>query len=185
MVNKYHLVNPHIDGDFESTANAKNSNEAANKLYSKLSEHFNNSVPVFYFTIQKGGGKYYHFQVKEQRSENEVNFSIKSYNVEDESAIQEFETKLENYKNKRQAGGKKSKKSKKAKKPSSSDDELDSSSSSDYYINSKSNPLSQPFYYWWYDPYVYKIDSVYIPTFYSYVTPLFELAVLPVMKMPF
>ena len=54
MVNKYHLVNPYIDGDdFESSTNAKNSNEAANKLYSRISEHFNNSVPVFYFTIQK------------------------------------------------------------------------------------------------------------------------------------
>lgn len=180
MVNKYHLVNPHIDGDFESTANAKNSNEAANKLYSRLSEHFNNSVPVFYFTIQKGSsgeGKYYHFQVKENRHNNEVNFSIKPYTVDDESAIQQFESKLENYKNK-QAGGKKSRKAKKASKRHEDSDDFDSSSSSDYYVR-PSTSLSQPIYYWWYDPYVYKIDSVYIPTFYSYVTPLIELAVLP------
>ena len=43
---------------------------AARKLYKKLSEHFNNSVPKFYFTIQKGGsgkGKFSHFIVKERK----------------------------------------------------------------------------------------------------------------------
>lgn len=181
MVNKYHLVNPHIDGDFKSTVTAKNSLEAANKLYSKLSEHFNNSVPQFYFTIQKGG-KYSHFQVKESRNDNEVSFLIKSYTIENEDSIKQFKTKLDNYKNK-QDGGKKSKKSKKSKKHDDSDDSDDSSSSSDYYI--RPNMSSQPIYSWWYDPFLYNVNSVYIPTFYSYVTPIIELSVLPVYNFPY
>lgn len=179
MVNKYHLVNPQIDGDFESTLTAKNSIEAANKLYSRLSEHFNNSVPQFYFSIQKGAGKLSHFQVKESRNDNEVSFSIKPYTVDNQNSIDQFQSKLDSYKRSKQDGGKKSKKShKKSKKHDDSDDEIDSSSSSDYYVRGNTS-LNQPIYYWWYDPYLYNIKSVYIPTFYSYVTPLIELAVLP------
>lgn len=186
MVNKYHLVNPYIDGDFEASVTARNSNEAANMLYSRLSEHFNNTVPKFYFTIQKGSsseGKYYHFQVKENRKQNQVNFKISPFEVNDES-ITTFKSKLDNYISKKQDGGKKSKKSHKKKREESEDSDSDfSSSESNYYLRSKHNTLSQPFYYWWYDPYLYNINSVYIPTFYSYVTPLIELAVLPMWPL--
>ena len=74
MVNSYVLVNPHIEGNFKSKLKAKNSNEAANIFYKNLSEHFNNSVPKFHFSIQKGSsgdGKYYHFEVKEKMNENQ------------------------------------------------------------------------------------------------------------------
>ena len=62
MVNTYKLVNPYIRGEFETKIKTKNSVDAAKKFYNALSEHFNNSVPKFYFTIQKGGsskGKFY------------------------------------------------------------------------------------------------------------------------------
>ena len=67
MSNSYTLVNPFIHGDFKSTVKSKNSVNAAKSFYKNLSEHFNNNIPKFYFTIQKGGsgnGKYYHFLVK-------------------------------------------------------------------------------------------------------------------------
>jgi translation initiation factor 6 (eIF-6) len=54
MVNSYVLVNPHIEGNFKSKIKARNSNEAANIFYKNLSEHFNNFVPKFNFSIQKG-----------------------------------------------------------------------------------------------------------------------------------
>lgn len=111
MVNTYVLVNPHIEGDFKSKIKARNSNEAGNLFYKSLSEHFNNSVPKFHFTIQKGSsgeGKYYHFEVKENRQDNEVNFNLKPYTIQGEhEAIQRFETKLANFKSKfHQDGGK-------------------------------------------------------------------------------
>ena len=34
---------------------------------------------------------------------------------------------------------------------------------------------SQPIYYMYYDPLVYKLDSVFIPTWYAYITPYVEL----------
>jgi hypothetical protein len=149
-----------------------------------LSEHFNNSVPIFHFSIQKGSsgeGKYYHFQVKENRQENEVSFNIKPYTIlGEQEAIQRFESKLANFKSKfHQDGGKK--KSKKDQKSKHDDDSSDSSdfdiSEDNIYKRAKSYlPTAQPIYYWWYDPYVYRLDSIYIPTFYSYATPYIELS---------
>jgi hypothetical protein len=187
MVNTYVLVNPHIEGDFKSKIKAKNSVEASNMFYKSLSGHFNNSVPKFHFTIQKGSsgdGKFYHWEVKENRRDNEVKYNIKPYTIdEDPATLEQFQTKLANFKSKfNQEGGKHRRKSNKHhSKSSDSSESSDSSdfddSSDDIYRRAKSYlPSNQPIYYWWYDPYVYKLDSLYIPTFYSYVTPYIELS---------
>ena len=71
MPNTYRLINPHVEGNLKTKIKADNSQEAANTLYKTLSEHFNNSVPVFLFSIQKGSsgsGKTYHFKVTEKTS---------------------------------------------------------------------------------------------------------------------
>ncbi len=180
MVNTYLLVNPHIEGNFNSKIKAKNSNEAANIFYKNLSEHFNNSVPKFHFTIQKGSsgdGKYYHFEVKESRTDNEVSFKVNSMKLSGEGeSMDSFKSRLENFKAKfNQDGGKKHKKSSKHDSDDSDSSDWDASSD-DFYRRAKSYlPVNQPIYYWWYDPYVYNLNSIYIPTFYSYVTPYIEL----------
>ncbi len=177
MVNSYILVNPHIEGAFKSKIKAPNSQEASNIFYKNLSEHFNNSVPSFNFTIQKGSsgnGKFYHFQVKESIKNKEVTFSINPITLQgEEKSIERFKKNLENFKSKfNQSGGK----SKKHHKHRKDDDDSSSSSDSDVYIRAKNNyNLTQPIYYWWYDPYLYNMDYLYVPTFYSYVTPYIEL----------
>ena len=178
MVNTYILVNPHIEGNFKTKVKAQNSQEAANNLYKSLSEHFNNSIPSFNFTIQKGSsgnGSLYHFQVKESRKKNEVSFYIKPMTIKGSDTLEEqFKSRLEKVKEKlSQDGGKKSKKSKKSKHDSSdSDSDSDFSSSSDNKKRSKSYiPFNQPISYWWYDPYVYRLDNLYVPSFYSYTIP--------------
>lgn len=175
MPNTYVLVNPHIEGKLETKVKAQNSQEAANMLYKNLSENFSNSIPHFHFTIQKGSsgeGSLYHFEVNETRKNNEVNFSVKSMNIKGVNEAEgKFKARLEQAKNKlAQEGGKKHK-SKKSKKHDSSDSDLDSSSSDDYKRAKSYVPLNQPIYYWWYDPYVYRLDSVYVPTFYTYTVP--------------
>ena len=93
MVNTYKLVNPYIRGEFETKIKTKNSVDAARKFYNSLSEHFNNSVPKFYFTIQKGGsnkGKFYHFEVQESRKGDDVNFSIRPYELENQESADEL-----------------------------------------------------------------------------------------------
>ena len=180
MVNTYLLVNPHIEGNFNSKIKAKNSNEAANIFYKNLSQHFNNSVPKFHFTIQKGSsgdGKYYHFAVKELRNNNEVSYKVDPMELSGEpESMESFKSKLENFKSKfNQDGGKKHKKSHKHDSDDSDSSDWDASSD-EFYRRARSYlPVNQPIYYWWYDPYVYRLDSIYIPTFYSYVTPYIEL----------
>jgi hypothetical protein len=179
MVNSYVLVNPHIEGAFERKLKAQNSREAANTFYKGLSEHFNNSIPTFHFTIQKGSsgdGKFYHFEVKESRKNKEVTFSINPLTIQGEQeSIERFKKNLTNFKSKfGQAGGKHKKHHKKHKDDDSSSSS--SSSDSDFYVKAKQTyNTTQPIYYWWYDPYLYNIDYLYVPTFYSYVTPYIEL----------
>ena len=175
MSNTYVLVNPHIEGNFKNKITAKNSIDAARNFYKNLSKHFNNAVPKFYFTIQKGGsgkGKHYHFKVKEDRKEDDVSFTLEPYEILGGANIENFTKKLETFKNKfSQDGGKK--KSKRSKKY---DDDDDDSDSDDYKrIKSYVPVVSQPISYWWYDPSVYRLDAYYIPTFYSYVTPVIEI----------
>jgi hypothetical protein len=104
MSNTYVLVNPHVQGDFKNTITAKNSIEAGRALYKSLSEHFNNAVPKFYFTIQKGGsgkGKYYHFQVKEKLKKGDnVSFTFEPYEVVGGVDVESFSKKLNEFKNK-------------------------------------------------------------------------------------
>ena len=178
MSNKYKLVNPYIKGEFETKLSAKNSIEAAKVFYKNLSEHFNNSVPTFYFTIQKGGkGKFYHFKVKESKTENNVDFSIKPFEIKDEDkSMEAYMSNFNKFKG-RYNGGAKRRGSRKGSKKSSR--KYDSSSDSDdFYRETKSYvPVTnQPIYYMYYDPLVYNVDSLFLPTWYPYISPFVEVA---------
>ena len=200
MLNTYYLINPHIEGLFDKKIKAKNSKEAASIFYTQLGDHINNSIPSFYFTIQKGSsgnGSLYSFQVKEEKKDNQVNFTLEPTSIKGDEELTTFKNKLEEFKlkiNNTLKGGK-SKKHKKHKKHnkhkdhdnndnndnnSSSEDSSSSSSSSSDEVYKKSskyiNNLNVPIYYWWYYPYLYETNSIYIPTFYSYITPYIELS---------
>jgi hypothetical protein len=182
MVNKYKLVNPYIKGEFETKLDAKNSIEAAKIFYKNLSEHFNNNVPRYYFTIQKGGsgsGKFYHFEVKEKKDQDEVSYSIKPYSIKNEEvAVEQFVENFEKFKGRFNGGARKSSHRRGSKRRSkrrndSSESEEDSY---DFYREAKSYvPVtSQPLYYMYYDPLVYRLDSLFLPTYYAYASPLSE-----------
>jgi hypothetical protein len=119
---------------------------------------------------------------------DEVNFSVKQHTLNNnETSVTNFKNKLEQFKAKfDQLGGKKSKsrsKSKKSKKHNSSsesDSDLDVSSDELYKRVQSYVPVNQPIYYWWYDPYLYNLNSVFLPTFYSYVSPLMELSLVSI-----
>jgi hypothetical protein len=106
-----------ISDQFKTEMKAKNSQDAANSFYKNLSEHFNNSVRQFNFSVQKGlsgDGKLYHFQVKEKRENNEVDFKITPLKIKGEHEVTEkFKEKLASFKEKfnSQEGGKKKKSS--------------------------------------------------------------------------
>jgi len=189
MANTYTLVNPHISGSVDTKIKADNSLQAAKKAYKNLAKHFNNNIPKFYFTVQKGSaGKYYHFEVKEKKDEEKVNFSIQAYKIpgNEKKSITDFEKKLKTYREKTDAKGGSKKKSSKKKSKKSKKDDSDSNSDSDmsdsddnYYRQAKkyipTSSYNYPIWYWWYDPYVYNLNSFYVPTFYAPLSPYIEI----------
>ena len=202
MSNVYNLVHPYILGSLETSVKANNSNEAARQIYSNLSEHFNNSIPTFFFSLQKGqsgGGKYYHFVVNEKRENNEVSYAIKNYNVLDEDleefklAQSDFISKYENIKGGKDKKKKKKSKSHKKKKDHKYEDEDDSSSSSssssdeDIFITDTENIYRRvrryiieddPISFWWCRPSLYgKYIDPFIPTFYSVNKPHIQISI--------
>jgi len=205
MSNIYNLVQPYILGSIEKSVHANNSNEAARQIYSNLSEHFNNSIPTFFFSLQKGqsgGGKYYHFVVNENREDNEVSYAIKNYNVLDEDleefklAQKEFINKYNNTiggSDKKKKKKKKSKSSKKKKHHKDDDDDISSSSSSssssdeDIFITDTENIYRRvrryvieddPIHFWWCRPSLYgRYIDPFIPTFYSVNKPHIQISI--------
>lgn len=186
MSNSYNLINPYIKGNMGKKVKAKNSMEAANKLYKNLSQNFNNNIPEFIFSIQKGNsgtGKYYHFKVEENKDNtSEVNYSIEPYTIKNEKKVMTgFNKKLSEAKKNdmskftepTQQGGK----DKKEKEKDDDNFMNSSSSSSDENIKNLyrySNPYS--IYYWWYNPYIYTTKSFFVPTFYANTSPYIQIA---------
>ena len=182
MSNTYRLVNPTIDGEMKTSLKMNNSMLAGKAFYKNLSQHFNNHIPEYYFSIQKGNshtGKYYHFKVTEKKNGNEVKFNIEPYVITNTEKISNFESKLNNFKSKQaQIGGKKptkksSKKKRKTHKKKYDSDSSDSDSSEDFYVKAQSYKpdIVPPVYYYWYDTGLYDLDYYYAPTWYSYTTP--------------
>lgn len=174
----YKLINPVIEGDLKLNFKGKSDLDAANKAWSNISKYISNNVPQFAFTLEKKGGKLCHFSVKEKRNGKEASFNISELNLDlDDRKEKEFKQRIS-----KQAGGKKRRKKRK-------DDDDDSSSSSDE-LNGLISPWSAtglyspyntsvlPITHWWYDPYVYSLESLYIPTFVYPLAPYIEVSTI-------
>lgn len=202
MVNSYVLINPVIKGSFKSMIKSNNSQEAAKTFYNNMSEHFNNNLPKFYFSIQKGKsgkGKVYHFEVREAKVNDDVKFAINQYNMKGEESInKKLLEKVSAIKKSSQRGGAKKKKSSKKKSSKKRSKKKSSKKGSRGGRKSKKNTmedledledledvlttemaivptLNNPMYYFWYDPFIYQVSSLFIPTFYQYITPYIEI----------
>lgn len=172
MSNSYRLINPHIKGDMKTKVKAKNSVEAAKIIYTNLSEHFNNNLPKFNFTIQKGSsgkGKYYSFQTKEARNGEDVKFSIKPISIKNEKkSYQSMVKNINKFKDDvTKRGGEITKED--------LDEVIDDSS--DYYRRAATYVpvINHPIDFFFYDPSLYRLKSLFVPTFYSYITPFINI----------
>ena len=176
---EYYLVNPLIGGSLKTTFSGKNNLEAANKAYTAVSEYFNNNIPEFYFTLQEktstksivGGGKvsdYKHYKVKETKKDNQVNYRLTEHKTDSETKLlNKFRTEIKKVTKQTQSGG--------GKRHSYDDDSdiLEDDDSDDmYFPRMKSSTVyGSPISYWWYDPYVLRINKYYTPTFIAPLTP--------------
>jgi len=173
-MSNYKLINPYIEGTLVTTFTAPSQLDAACSAWETLSKYITNTVPKFAFTLKNvNDGSLSHFIVKESlRGGKSADYKIKQLDLKlSKDIVKQFEKRLS------MKGGKKHKKDKK-----DGDDEDDSSSSS----SSSSEEFSaiklhkmytkaQPITYWWYDPIVYEIESVYIPTFVAPLLPYIEV----------
>ena len=184
MTKTYRLVNPYLTGNIENTFSGKSALDAASEAYNSLSENFNNNIPKFYFTLQKvnnsenkvGGGKnqdYFHFEVTEEKIDNQVNFRIKPLKEKiDSKRLTQFKKSISQ---KDLKGGKRKKKDDSSSSSSTDSDFLDDSSDAKYktkYVR------SDPIVNWFYDPYLYRLQKVYVPTFVYPVKPYIEISLI-------
>ena len=93
--------------------------------------------------------------------------------------MKQYLANFEHFKGRYNGGAKKGskKRSRRGSRRSSRHADEISSDSDDFYAEATSYvPLTtSPFYYMYYDPLVYKIDSVFIPAFYTYVSAFSEI----------
>lgn len=150
---KYNLVNPYIDGNFNTTIKAETVMKAAGKMYEEvLSPLFITSTSQFNFSIE-GGGKMYHFSVNEKLKGDNAKFKIEKFNGKVDDS--KFITKLNEIKE--QSGGKHKNKHK---------DDDSSSSSSD-------SPSHYSISSYYYSPYIY---TPYVNTsfyYYPFISPTY------------
>lgn len=180
-MSNYKLINPYIEGNMNSSFSANSGMDAAEKTWSTLSKHITNIVPQFAFTLENtSDGSFSHFLVKEKIGDkNSVNYNISELDKIAASGVKNFKKKLDNFVSSRNlSGGKKHKRHHRDEDDSSS---TDSSSSSDIFRRMKLHQMlnaPQPITYWWYDPLIYKLDSVFIPTFVAPINPYVEVTTL-------
>lgn len=172
MVNKYTLVNPIVKGKVDVSVDSDNCIQAAKTIYRNLSQHFSNNIPQLHITLQKGGegGKLSHFKVSEKRTGDNVIFKISRINnVSDENEKKFLKRQKQALE---KVGGRRS-----------LDDSSDDDDSDNVFYKSKTVyvPNNTPLSWWWYDPYLYNLDSVFIPTFYSSVVPYIEIPIGPII----
>ena len=167
---EYKLINPSIQGDLKTTVNAKTPLLAAKETWANLSKYFTNDVPTFAFTLENNEGGMYHFKVEETIKNNDAKFKIDMIDSKlKKEDLQKFKSRVD--KLPAMKGGKKHKKD---------DDDTSTDSSSEGFDTLKAyknlSKRIQPITYWWYDPYVYTLPSVYIPTLIPTVVPYVEIA---------
>ena len=181
----YTLVNPQLKGSIDVEFKCNSAIEAANLAYDTISKYFSNNVPNFSFTLQKGGSKFFHFDVKEKiNKNNKIKFVIEENStITNIDGLVKFikinEEELEGgYKDdKHEKDDKHAKHSKKYKfDDDDSSSSSDSSDSDDDYYYYKPITRNMPITYWSYYPYVYNLKKVYVPTFVSSVTPYVYIA---------
>lgn len=182
----YILVNPKLS-DLNIKSSKKNSTEAAEEIWSKLSANIKNYTPKFYFTIQEAGAgagantkvnssKLSHFVIKESLGDNNrVDYNLKEFKgkkVDEKTFLNELN----------QEGGRRHRHKHKHKHLYDDDDSssLSSSSSSSsgtvftFPAGKTHKDLLLTYY-----PTIYGVPNVLLPTFSSTFTPFTNIKLIP------
>lgn len=179
---KFQLVNPNIDGNLNTSFFAHTPIDAAHIAWNTVSKYITGSVPKFVFTLQKVNGKELsHFVVKEQSSNSSVEFTLEELDSKIPKKVSDkFISKLNAHKQ-QTAGGDKKSINNNHDDSHDSDDSDDSDNDAIYRKIRKQLHYHhiQPITYWWYTPWLYEVDYMYIPTFIQPLSPYVYLDLFP------
>jgi hypothetical protein len=156
----YILVNPKFSNS-NIKSSKKNSSEAAEDIWSKLSENITNHAPNFYFTIQEtNGNKLYHYVINETVEAGKVKYNLKEFKgkkIDNKSFLSEL----------KQEGGKKHRH-----RHHNDDDSSSSSSSSSEEVFTFPAGKTHKDLFLTYYPTIYGVPNIITPpTFISSFTP--------------
>jgi len=172
-MSNYRLINPCLEGNIVNTFNGKSNLDAALSAWTTLSQYITNNVPRFAFTLEntRDGGMC-HFMVEESLTGgNKADYNISQMNIKMKSSEEkEFKKRSSAFS-----------KSKKGGRPHKKDDDDSSSDSDELYSTLKLHKMltkQTPISYLWYDPMIYKFESLYIPTFVAPLTPYIEVSTI-------
>jgi len=170
----YILINPTIES-YNIKSNKKVVDDAAIDLWNKFSSKSINYTPEFYFSfLDEGSSKIHHYKVNESLENNKVKFYLEKYKNKKFN-----EKNIKNIKiNNEQDGGKKKRYKKYS--SSSSDSSSDDYSFINYNKKSKYNsPLSVH-----YNPNIYGVNNISIPSFSSRYNIVIESDGIPTIYAP-
>lgn len=178
----YRLINPYIEGTMTKDFPGKTAIDAAKNLWQTLTQFIINPVPKFPFTLEnKNNGSLHHFIVKETFSKNDTTkFKISPLDVNlKQSEIDNLKSKIDS----KMKGGMLFMTELDIDDDDELDDEEDDLELESIFSTAKSDKfklLNQnlPISYWWYDPLIYQVDSIYVPTFAQPLTPYIEIATI-------
>jgi len=181
----FKLVNPLILGQFNTEYKAESGIDAIGQFWGDLSTHITNNIPALYVTLKDENGELIHYKISEKIKEG---LKIADYTIsevdnkmtsEEEAKflknIEEYEKKLNETINKQVGGVKKPVRSRHNDSSSSSSTLSADSDEEDYYNFTRYKRLTQPISMWYYTPSIYRVGSVFVPTFNVPVVPYVKI----------
>ncbi|MBA42969.1 MAG: hypothetical protein CMF62_03040 [Magnetococcales bacterium] len=167
--------------------------DAAQKTWNRLSSYINQNVPRFAFSLERiNDKKKFHFMVKETIKGGSVNYSLESLSFSNsEKKLNKFLDKVEQFKLKeKQVGGRRKRYEDDDlddddlpdlddELPDLDDDDDDLDDDHKDMILQLYRTVSRPINYWYYNPVVYGIDYIFMPTFTAPLIPYVEIDLSP------
>ncbi len=181
----YRLLNPQIIGTFNDKVEAADAISAAHELWTRVTDHCVGDIPKYAITVEQSGGGVHNFEVTEDASGKYADYTIASMSVKlspaNVKSLKSHQKKHDKVAAKLQSntaddavqeGGKKKKR--KARRYEEEDDSSSSSSASsdddfddELYgklkklRNRSRSAYTYPVSYYWYNPTLYNLKSVY------------------------
>jgi hypothetical protein len=175
-MNNYKLVNPTLLGSFKTVYTANTAEEAAAQFWKEFtgSNLIAGNLPFYAFSFADDKNKLYHFSVKEKPNGTSADYEISELKTElsrqQKKIFLDGVDSLLNSKineDSKHIGGKKD--------DSSSSSSSSSSDEEDYFKYLRLRHRRKPIYYYWYDPSIYKVDTLFFPTFIAPISPYVHL----------